>query len=81
MDHASYDAAVAERVHEAFRAAGLSVREAALRSGIAYTTLDRKLKGAGFYVNELRRIGLLTGRTTESFLPDAAARSAKEPAA
>lgn len=81
MDNASYDAAVADQVATALQESGKSVRETALSTGIPYTTLDRKLKGAPFHVNELRRIGLMLGRETASFLPDVSGAAKKNPAA
>ncbi len=74
MDNVSYDATVAELVDGALKEAGESVRATAIATGIPYTTLDRKLKGAPFHVNELRRIGQYLGRPTASFLPPEVAR-------
>lgn len=81
MDNASYDATVAKLVDSAMKAADESVRATAIATGIPYTTLDRKLKGAPFHVNELRRIGQYLGRPTASFLPDEYAHEKKEAAA
>ncbi|MEQ6899240.1 helix-turn-helix domain-containing protein [Microbacterium sp. KR10-403] len=70
MDHAEYDRTVGTNVHEAILESGLSVRGAADRSGIPYTTLDRKLKGlSSFTVADLRRIGQITRRRADSFMP------------
>lgn len=81
MDNESYDAAVADEVRRALEDAGASVRATALATGIPYTTLDRKLKGAPFQVRELRLIGKHLGRGTASFLPDEAVASKTKPAA
>lgn len=76
MDNASYDATVAVLVEEAIKSAGQSVRGTAIATGIAYTTLDRKLKGAPFTVSELRRIGQFVGLPTAAFLPPETSRAA-----
>ena len=70
MDNGTYDAAIATRVETALKEAGQSVRATAIATGIAYTTLDRKLKGAPFQVSELRRIGKHLGLPTSAFIPD-----------
>lgn len=81
MDNASYDALVASLVADALKKAGESVRATAIATGIPYTTLDRKLKGAPFNVGELHRIGSYLGRSAGSFIPNEDARhSAKSPA-
>lgn len=70
MDNGTYDATIATRVETALKEAGQSVRATAIATGIPYTTLDRKLKGAPFQVNELRRIGRLLGLPTSAFIPE-----------
>jgi hypothetical protein len=70
MDHDAYDIAVGANAHTAILQTVGSVQGAAKESGIAYTTLDRKLKGlASFTVAELRRLAKVTQRRTADFLP------------
>lgn len=65
-----YDRQVGENVRAAFKQAGLSVNRAASESGIAYATLDRKLKGiTSFTVSELSRLADITSRLESDFLP------------
>lgn len=69
-----YDRQVGENVRAALQQAGFSVNGAAGESGIAYATLDRKLKGiTSFTVSELNRLAAITSREESDFLP---ARSA-----
>lgn len=71
MDNAEYDAAVGNSVRAAILAAFGSVNGAARESGIAYATLDRKLRGlSSFKVSELRRIAKVTGHRPADFVPD-----------
>lgn len=70
MDNDQYDRAVGEKVREAIIATVGSVQRAAKETGIAYATLDRKLRGLSpFNVSELRRIAQMAGRKTSTFLP------------
>ena len=60
---------VSAEIARAIRTAGLSVRAAAEHTGIAYTTLDRRLKdGDQATVSELRRLAKLDGRKPADFL-------------
>ncbi|MEA9983695.1 hypothetical protein [Subtercola sp. RTI3] len=69
MDN-DYDEKVAANVKAAIEDTDRSVHGTAKESGIAYTTLDRKLKGlAPFNVSELRRLSKVTGRPVVSFFP------------
>lgn len=79
-DNDEYDRKVGENVRDAIEAKGLSVNGAAKESGIAYATLDRKLKGlSSFNTRELRALSRITGRKVRTFLP-AEGRAADRPA-
>ncbi|WP_308491068.1 hypothetical protein [Microbacterium terrisoli] len=70
MDNAEYDEAIGKTVRSAILATVGSVNGAARESGIAYTTLDRKLRGlSSFKASELRRLAKITGRSAADFLP------------
>ena len=73
-DNDEYDRKVGVIVRDAIEAKGLSVNGAAKESGIAYATLDRKLRGlSSFNVRELRALARITGRSVRAFLPVKAA--------
>lgn len=58
-------------VKEALAAAGLSERQASDQTGIALTTLNRKLRGqAPFTAPELRKLGRLLGVKASTLLAD-----------
>jgi transcriptional regulator with XRE-family HTH domain len=60
----------AQRVHEARRAAGLTIEQLAEKSGIAYTTLRRRLSGAvgQFTLDELDAIAEATNASFDYVL-------------
>ncbi|MGW5316752.1 helix-turn-helix domain-containing protein [Nocardia thailandica] len=71
MDH--IPAALGQSVREAVTDAGLSIRKVAEETGIAFATLQRKLKGhtrSTFDVVELHQIATLLDRPTASLLPE-----------
>jgi hypothetical protein len=75
MEHTATETpTVSEAVRAAITDSVGSVRAAAIQSGIAYTTLDRRLRGDGsdFSVNELRRLAVVTDRRPSDFGVDAA---------
>ncbi len=66
--------ALGRAVGEALEDAGLSIREAADMTGIAATTLHRKVGGKGkttFDVAELLSIARITDRSLGSLIPEA----------
>ena len=70
MDNAEYDEAIGDNVRAAIMATFGSVNGAAKESGIAYATLDRKLRGlSSFKASELRRLAKLTDHEAADFLP------------
>lgn len=69
MDSNSYSAAVTNNVRAALAGAGLSIAELALQTGIARTTLSRRLAKVNpspFTVNELKAIADVTGTTAQA---------------
>lgn len=58
---------IAERVQEARHDAGLSLEQLAMRSGLAYRTLRRRIEGApgGFSLDELDSIAAATNTPFE----------------
>lgn len=65
--------AVAVEVKAAIERAGKSVTEVAAASGIAQTTLYRKLKGdTAFNVDEMSSLARVLGVEARRFMPDAA---------
>lgn len=73
MDNESFDKAVADSALAAILATIGSVNGAAKRTGIPYTTLDRKLHGhTSFTVRELHLVAQATGKRTAHFIPKAA---------
>lgn len=70
MVHKGITEPVAQTIRDAIEAAGLSKRQVALRSGIAPTTLDRKLSGqTDFTLTELHRLAKALGVSVSSLLP------------
>lgn len=69
MDSNSYSVAVADNVRTALATAGLSIAALALQTGIARTTLTRRLAKVNpspFTVNELKAIADVTGTTAQA---------------
>lgn len=71
MEHTATEAppTLAHTIRLAIEESVGSVRAAAKASGIAYTTLDRRLRGDGsdFTVAELRRLAAATNRPASDF--------------
>ena len=69
-DNARFEKAVAEAVDSAILSTVGSRRAAASKSGIAYTTLDRKLRcQSSFTTFDLLRLASITGRRVIDFIP------------
>lgn len=70
MDNDDYESTVAANVRQAITDTFGSVNSAARETGIAYATLDRKLRGlSSFNLGELRRIATATDRRVVDLLP------------
>lgn len=64
IDSIQYSQAVAAKVDAARETAGLSVLALSEQSGVARSTLDRKLKGVGdFTVREIKALATALGLT------------------
>jgi hypothetical protein len=60
MDHVNPEQMLSDAVRDAIMSTLGSVRSAADRTGIPYTTLDRRLTRGGWAVTELRRLSAAT---------------------
>jgi transcriptional regulator with XRE-family HTH domain len=70
MVHKGITEPVAETVRQAIEAAGLSKRQVAIRSGLAPTTLDRKLSGrTDFTLTELHALSVALDVEIYSLIP------------
>lgn len=72
MEHKPLEEVQGQRVKEALARAGLSERQAALSTGIALTTLNRKIRGhVPFTATELHKLGGLLGVSGSSLMAEA----------
>lgn len=70
MVHKGITEPVAASVRQAIEASGLSKRQVAIRSGLAPTTLDRKISGrTDFTLSELHALSGALGVTVSSLIP------------
>lgn len=84
MEHINPTSAeVAETLKDAMKAAHMSQREMADRTGIPLTTLNRHLNNDGIEWDEIRAIATTLGVSATSIITDTALRvaSARRPAA
>lgn len=72
---------LAETVKAALKAAGLSQRDAAEQSGVALTTLNRRLGGDPFTYKELVALAKVLRVRVSALMSAAESRQALEPAA
>lgn len=69
-DLTAFEQAVAQAVQTAITTTIGSKRAAATETGIAYTTLDRKLRcQSSFTTYDLHRLARITGRRVRDFIP------------
>lgn len=79
MEHINPTSAeVAATLKDAMRAAGVSQREMADRTGIPLTTLNRHLNNDGIEWDEIRAIASVLGTSASSIITDTTVRVAAQ---
>ena len=77
MDNTTFNLEVGRVISNALDSAGISTRQLSAYSGIANTTLNRKLAGgSSFTINELNRIASVVQMTASDILRNADSRAA-----